>query len=98
MDDQEDGTLTVDELAAFLKARKWTVYRLAANGTIPAFKLGGTWQFRRKDLNAWIESKSVSGRSWMSKGATDQLTLQYRYLQMPTRNSWKQSSLPQDQS
>ena len=72
MGDQDDEILTVDEVAAFLKAGKRTIYRLAANGTISAFKLGGTWRFRRTDLNAWIESKTVSGGPKMAKGASDQ--------------------------
>jgi excisionase family DNA binding protein len=72
MGDQEDEILNVDEVAAFLKAGKRTVYRLAANGTIPAFKLGGTWRFRRTDLNAWIESRTISGGSKAAKGADDQ--------------------------
>ncbi|MDZ7924044.1 MAG: helix-turn-helix domain-containing protein [Marinagarivorans sp.] len=33
---------------------KRTVYRLAQKGEIPAFKLGGTWRFRRSELDAWI--------------------------------------------
>lgn len=72
MGDQEDEILTVDEVAAFLKAGKRTVYRLAANGTLPAFKLGGTWRFRRADLNAWMESKTVSGGSKTAQRADDQ--------------------------
>jgi len=50
--------LTLDEVAAFLKAGKRTVYRLAQNGEIPAFKLGGTWRFRRSELDGWIDAKS----------------------------------------
>ena len=46
--------LTLDEVATYLKAGKRTVYRLAANGEIPAFKLGGTWRFRRSELDHWI--------------------------------------------
>ena len=46
--------LTLDEVAAYLKAGKRTVYRLAASGEIPAFKLGGTWRFRRSELDRWI--------------------------------------------
>ena len=46
--------LTLDEVAAYLKAGKRTVYRLAAEGKLPAFKLGGTWRFRRSDLDEWI--------------------------------------------
>lgn len=54
MSDQPDEILTIDEVAAFLKAGKRTVYRLAASGKLPAFKLGGTWRFRRSDLDKWI--------------------------------------------
>lgn len=50
--------LTLDEVAVFLKAGKRTVYRLAQNGEIPAFKLGGTWRFRLSELDSWIDAKS----------------------------------------
>ncbi|CAJ0893889.1 methylation-associated defense system helix-turn-helix domain-containing protein MAD1 [Ralstonia flatus] len=56
MSDQPDEILTIDEVATYLKAGKRTVYRLAASGKIPAFKLGGTWRFRRDELNQWIAS------------------------------------------
>lgn len=52
--DQPDEILTIDEVAAYLKAGKRTIYRLAASGKLPAFKLGGTWRFRRDDLDKWI--------------------------------------------
>jgi excisionase family DNA binding protein len=52
-----DEILTLDEVAAYLKAGKRTVYRLAAEGKIPAFKLGGTWRFRRTELDRWIASR-----------------------------------------
>lgn len=57
MSDQPDEILTIDEVAAFLKAGKRTVYRLAASGKLPAFKLGGTWRFRCSDLDKWIASR-----------------------------------------
>lgn len=57
MNNQPDEILTIDEVAAFLKAGKRTVYRLAASGKLPAFKLGGTWRFRRSDLEKWIVSR-----------------------------------------
>ena len=50
--------LTLDEVAAFLKAGKRAVYRFAQNGEIPAFELGGTWRFRRSDLDRWIDQNS----------------------------------------
>jgi len=57
MSEQSDEILTIDEVAAYLKAGKRTVYRLASGGKIPAFKLGGTWRFRRTELNQWIASR-----------------------------------------
>lgn len=56
MSGQPNEILTIDEVAAYLKAGKRTVYRLAANGKLPAFKLGGTWRFRRGELDQWIAS------------------------------------------
>ena len=54
MTDTDGEILTLDEVAAYLKAGKRTVYRLARKGEIPAFKLGGTWRFRRSELDLWI--------------------------------------------
>lgn len=60
MSDSKDEILTLDEVAAYLKVGKRTVYRLAAAGKIPAFKLGGIWRFRRADLDRWIADQSRS--------------------------------------
>ncbi len=57
MIEQPDEILTIEEVAAYLKAGRRTVYRLAANGQIPAFKLGGVWRFRRAELERWIAAR-----------------------------------------
>ena len=57
MAEPDGDILTLDEVAAYLKAGKRTVYRLAASGKLPALKLGGTWRFRRGDLDQWIASR-----------------------------------------
>lgn len=54
MPDREGEILTLDEVALYLKAGKRTVYRLVQQGEIPGFKLGGTWRFRRAELDRWI--------------------------------------------
>lgn len=69
MSDQSDEILTIDEVAAFMKAGKRTVYRLAASGELPAFKLGGTWRFRRSDLDKWIASRIGKSAMDDDKGA-----------------------------
>jgi excisionase family DNA binding protein len=53
----ESEILTLDEVADYLKAGKRTIYRLAKNGEIPAFKFGGTWRFRRQELDVWIAQR-----------------------------------------
>lgn len=60
MIEQSDEILTVEEVAAYLKAGRRTVYRLVANGQIPAFKLGGTWRFQRAELNRWIAARIIA--------------------------------------
>lgn len=43
MNEQSDEILTIEEVATYLKAGQRTVYRPAANGQIPAFKLGDSF-------------------------------------------------------
>lgn len=57
--------LTLKEVAAYLKVDDRTIYRLAASKNIPAFKVGGTWRFRKADIDEWIEAQvqgSVGGK------------------------------------
>jgi len=67
MSEQSDEILTMEEVSAYLKAGRRTIYRFAANGQAPAFKLGSTGRFRRTELDQWIaarmgtQDKSSSG-------------------------------------
>ena len=35
-----------------------SLYRYASEGTIPAFKLGNRWRFRKSLLESWMDEKS----------------------------------------
>jgi len=50
--------LTIKEVADYLKVTERTLYRLAQEGKIPAFKVGGSWRFRREDLDRWIQDQT----------------------------------------
>ena len=50
--------MTVKEVADYLKVNERTVYRMAAAGKIPAFKVGGSWRFKQVELEKWIETQS----------------------------------------
>ncbi len=46
--------MTIRELAAYLKMAEKTLYRLAADNGIPGFKVGGSWRFRKSEIDKWI--------------------------------------------
>jgi len=50
-----DTILTIKDVAQYLKVNERTIYRLAASGDIPAFKVGNSWRFKREDLEDWME-------------------------------------------
>lgn len=45
-----DEILTLKEVAQYLKLAEKTAYRLAAEGKLPGFKVGGSWRFRRDEV------------------------------------------------
>lgn len=59
MKDEIEGIFTLEEVAAYLKVGKRTVYRLAAAKKIPAFKVGGTWRFPRQEIDQWIKRQTA---------------------------------------
>lgn len=50
--------LTVREVATYLKIKEKTAYRLAAEGKIPGFKVGGSWRFCRDEIDNWIRTQT----------------------------------------
>ncbi|HEB0853247.1 helix-turn-helix domain-containing protein [Citrobacter werkmanii] len=53
----DDQILTIKEVAAYLKLAEKTAYRLASEGKLPGFKVGGSWRFKKNDLEQWIEKQ-----------------------------------------
>jgi len=49
--------LTVEEVATYLKVTERSIYSLLSRREIPAFKVGGTWRFRRDEIEAWTRRK-----------------------------------------
>jgi excisionase family DNA binding protein len=52
--------LTLKEVAEYLKLAEKTAYRLAADGKLPGFKVGGSWRFKQSDIENWIEKNKTS--------------------------------------
>jgi excisionase family DNA binding protein len=54
-----DEILTLKEVAVYLKLAEKTAYKLAAAGKLPGFKVGGSWRFKREDIDRWIEEQKT---------------------------------------
>jgi excisionase family DNA binding protein len=50
--------MTIKEVAEYLKLTEKTAYRLAAEGKIPGFKVGGSWRFRRDEIEQFTKSET----------------------------------------
>ena len=59
-------TLTPNEVAKGLKLHPFTVARLAREGKIPAFKVGGVWRFKKDEFEKWI-TKQGNGKNHASR-------------------------------
>ncbi len=55
--------MTLREVAEYLRLTEKTTYRYALEGTIPGFKVGGTWRFRRGDILNWINQETNRKRA-----------------------------------
>ena len=61
----EDDIITIKEVAEYLKLKEKTAYGLALKGEIPGFKVGGSWRFRKSEIERWIkdqESEAVGSK------------------------------------
>lgn len=49
--------ITIQEVAEYLRLNEKTAYRLASDGKIPGFKVGGAWRFRKSEIEKWIQTQ-----------------------------------------
>ena len=53
--------LTTEEVLAYLQVNLRTVYRLIKAGKIPAVRVGRQWRFRKRDIDAWLDTQRPRG-------------------------------------
>ena len=51
--------LTVREVAAYLRLSQAKVYRMAKEGSLPVFRIGKAWRFRKDLLDEWLIQQST---------------------------------------
>jgi excisionase family DNA binding protein len=59
--DPASEIMTANEVAAFLKVNRATVYRLVRRKELPSVRVGWDHRFRRADIDEWIR-KNQQGR------------------------------------
>lgn len=50
-----DLIMTVHDVANYLRLSEAKVYRLAKEGSVPSFRLGKSWRFRRDLIDDWTK-------------------------------------------
>ncbi len=56
----QDGVFTVQELASYLRMKPLTIYKHAATGRLPGFKVGSHWRFKKRTIDLWIQAQETS--------------------------------------
>jgi excisionase family DNA binding protein len=57
----DENFLTTEEVLEYLQVNLRTVYRLIKAGKIPAARVGRQWRFRKRDIDAWLDSQRPRG-------------------------------------
>ena len=55
MTQAQDEIMTVDDVAAYLKLSKITVYKLSQKGELPGFRIGNSWRFRKAEIEKMVK-------------------------------------------
>ncbi len=55
--------LTTEEVYKYLKIPRSSLYKLAEDKKIPAFKVGRHWRFKKSKIDAWVEKQETTQNS-----------------------------------
>lgn len=61
--------LTVQEVAAYLRLHTVTVYRMAQNGDLPAFRVGRRWRFKLEQIEQWVDDHRATNSTTSTNNA-----------------------------
>jgi len=52
---ETERLMTLEEISHYLQISIHTLYKMAQQDRIPAFKVTNKWRFRRSEIDSWIE-------------------------------------------
>jgi excisionase family DNA binding protein len=64
--EKNDELMKTDGVARWLNVSESTVRKWVHYGFIPYIKLGGAVRFSRKDIEAWIQERTETGRATLA--------------------------------
>jgi excisionase family DNA binding protein len=70
----DETFLTTEEVLEYLQVNLRTVYRLIKAGKIPAVRVGRQWRFRKRDIDAWLDTQRPRGGSRIASAAATRST------------------------
>jgi len=59
--------MTTKEMAAYLKLHEITICKYAADGVIPAIRIGRVWRFDKEEIDNWIGGSQTKKETKKSK-------------------------------
>jgi len=62
MDATLPAVMTIEEVAAYLRIPRGSVYKLAQRRKIPCQKVGRHWRFHRESLEQWLANQGAYAR------------------------------------
>jgi excisionase family DNA binding protein len=54
------GLMTIEDLAAYLKVSRRTIYDWLKRNKVPALKIVGQWRFQKDRIDSWIQQQAHS--------------------------------------
>ena len=57
----DSPVMTVKETADYLQVHMSTIYRMLKAGSLPSFRVGSDWRFRKADLDEWLRKVATEG-------------------------------------
>ena len=54
MGKKNDAIMTIEDLSAYLKISRSTLYKIVREGTIPSQKIGRHWRFHKEAIDQWL--------------------------------------------
>lgn len=68
MAEHRPSIMTVKEVAKYLRMHETTIYRMASEGDLPAYKVGNRWRFKKERIDEWLLSQENNNKKSQRRG------------------------------